>query len=259
MKTILIIGIGAGDPEHVTVQAINALNRADAFFLLDKGPAKVKLGALRREIIDRYVAKDRVRRFVDATNPEREREGDYLAGVADLNTRKRQVFERLIGEELKDGETGAFLVWGDPSLYDSTIRIVEEIEAAGGRRFDWEVFPGITSLQALTARHRTTLNTIGGAVTVTPGRRLQGFAEGVDSVAVMLDAENAYRRLEAEDDVEIFWGAYVGTPDEILIKGRLRDVADEIERTRTEARRANGWIMDSYLMRRPRAAPSDDE
>ena len=28
MKTLLLIGIGAGNPEHITVQAINALNRA---------------------------------------------------------------------------------------------------------------------------------------------------------------------------------------------------------------------------------------
>ena len=37
MKKILIIGIGAGDPDYMTVQAINALNRADVFFVMDKG------------------------------------------------------------------------------------------------------------------------------------------------------------------------------------------------------------------------------
>ncbi|MEA2926682.1 MAG: precorrin-6A synthase, partial [Alphaproteobacteria bacterium] len=35
MRKILIIGIGAGDPEYVTVQAVNALNRVDAFFIPD--------------------------------------------------------------------------------------------------------------------------------------------------------------------------------------------------------------------------------
>jgi len=37
-----------------------------------------------------------------------------------------------------------------------------------------------------------------------------------------------------------------------LISGKLKDVAGEIERTRAEARLANGWIMDSYLLRRGR-------
>ena len=28
MKNVLVVGIGAGNPEHMTVQAINALNQA---------------------------------------------------------------------------------------------------------------------------------------------------------------------------------------------------------------------------------------
>ena len=257
-KTILIIGIGAGDPDHLTIQAAKALNRVDAVFLMDKGPAKEKLIALRKEICRRHIV-DRPYRFVDATNPERERNGDYRAAVSDLNARKQAVFERLIGQELKEGECGAFLVWGDPSLYDSTIRIIEAIAASGRHAFDWEVIPGVTSLQALTAKHRTTLNTISGAVAVTPGRRLaEQFAGAAESVAVMLDAENAFLTLPEADDVEIFWGAYVGTPDEILISGKLSDVADEIVRRRAEAREANGWIMDSYLLRRPAAAAEDE-
>jgi precorrin-6A synthase len=71
----------------------------------------------------------------------------------------------------------------------------------------------------------------------------------MDSVVVVLDAENTYKRF-ADQDIDIYWGAYVGTPDEILVAGKLKDVADDIERIRTDARRANGWIMDSYLMRR---------
>ena len=37
MRKLLLIGIGAGDPEQLTVQAINAMNTVDAFFVLDKG------------------------------------------------------------------------------------------------------------------------------------------------------------------------------------------------------------------------------
>lgn len=253
-KTIKIIGIGAGDPDHMTIQAIEAINTVDAFFLMDKGAAKDKLIALRREICRRFIA-DRPHRFVDATSPERERGGDYFSAVEDLNARKQEVFERLIGEELADGECGAFLVWGDPALYDSTIRIVGAIADSGRHKIEWEVIPGISSIQALTAKHRTTLNRIGRPVEITTGRRLaQGFPVDADSVVVMLDAENAFMTLAKDDDeFEIFWGAYVGTPDEILVAGRLKDVAAEIERVRAEARAANGWIMDSYLIRKVEA------
>jgi len=53
MKKILIIGIGAGDPDYVTMQAVNALNQVDVFFLLDKGASKAKLIELRKEICRR--------------------------------------------------------------------------------------------------------------------------------------------------------------------------------------------------------------
>jgi precorrin-6A synthase len=250
MKKILIIGIGAGNPEYITIQAVKALNRTDVFFLMDKGQSKEKLNLLRSEILERYIDEADYR-VVEALNPERERgEGDYLKAVDDLNSEKQRTFEQLIGEELADGECGAFLVWGDPSLYDSTIRILDDILHCGRHVFDYEVIPGITSVQALTARHKVALNNIGQAVEITTGRRLaQGYPENVDSVVVMLDAQDSYRTV-TDRELDIYWGAYLGTPDEILISGKLKDVADEIERTRKAARKANGWIMDTYLLKR---------
>ncbi|HEY7077821.1 MAG TPA: SAM-dependent methyltransferase [Solirubrobacteraceae bacterium] len=55
MRKLLLIGIGAGDPEHVTVQAINAMNEADVFFVVEKPGERRDLVELRREILARYV------------------------------------------------------------------------------------------------------------------------------------------------------------------------------------------------------------
>jgi precorrin-6A synthase len=52
------------------------------------------------------------------------------------------------------------------------------------------------------------------------------------------------------DGVEIYWGAYLGTPDEILLSGPLAEVADEIARVRAAARERKGWMFDTYLLRR---------
>ena len=46
MRKMLIIGIGAGDPDYITVQAINALNQVDVFFVIDKGEEKDDLVVL---------------------------------------------------------------------------------------------------------------------------------------------------------------------------------------------------------------------
>lgn len=251
MKTILVIGIGAGDPDYLTVQAVKALNRVDVFFLMDKGSAKSKLRGLREEICRRHIAPGRSPRFVEAPSPPRDtRPADYLGCVDELNAAKQDVFERMIADDMTDGETAGILVWGDPMLYDSTIRNIEAIAATGRHAIDWEVVPGITAVQALAARHRIPLNRIGEPVLLTTGRRIAaGFPEGVTSAVVLLDGEDTYRRF-ATDEFDIHWGAYLGTPDEILVSGRTADVADEIHRRRHEARARNGWIMDTYLIRK---------
>jgi precorrin-6A synthase len=251
MKKILVIGIGAGNPDYITMQAVKALNRVNVFFLMDKGRSKDKLIDLRREICERYISHDNYH-FVEAQSPERERgDVDYTSSVDDLNLAKQRTFEHLINEQMADGQCGGFLVWGDPALYDSTLRILQAILASGTCVFEFEVIPGITSVQALAAQHKVTLNQIGRSVEITTGRRLAtGQVSDADSLAVMLDAQDAYQQV-ADQDTQIYWGAYLGTPDEILISGKLRDVADEIKRVRRAARLANGWIMDTYLLRKP--------
>jgi precorrin-6A synthase len=250
MKTILIIGIGPGDPRQVTIEAIEALNRVDVFFVLEKGSLKRDMVALRLEILRRYV-EDHPYRVVEARSPPRERApADYVACVDDLNRDKQAAFQRMIDSELGEGQCGGILAWGDPALYDSTIRNVEALARKPGQALRYEVIPGISSLQILAARHRTTLNRIGQPVLITTGRRLkEGWPDGADSVVVMLDGEETYNRF-ADQEVEIFWGAYLGTSDEILVAGHLKDAAAKINRLRRDARAAHGWIMDTYLMRR---------
>src|ERR1700733_344164 len=250
MRKVLIIGIGAGNPDYVTVQAINALNQVDVFFIPDKGTEKEALHRLRLDICERYI-KDRNYRLADFKVPERSKDSaDYKTNVEDWHSRIEQNYEKLLKEELGDGECGAFLVWGDPTLYDSTLRIIDKIQSKGGFALEYEVIPGISSVQALAARHRIALNRIGEAIHITTGRKLQeGFPDNADSVVVLLDGEQSFKKIDGSD-VDIYWGAYLGTADEILVSGRLSDVAGDIETVRTEARRENGWIMDTYLLRR---------
>ena len=240
MKTILIVGIGAGNTEHLTVQAINALNRADVLFVPDKGTSKADLADLRREIIARYVTNP-ASRTVGYSVPKRDASNpDYGAGVHDWHEALAGIFNRLL-DDVPDNGAAAFLVWGDPSLYDSTIRIVEKLRG----QYAVEIIPGITSIQALTAAHGIALNRIGEPVHITTGRRL---GEVTADTVVMLDGQTAFA--EADPDLDIFWGAYLGTPDEITIAGRLGAVRQQIVETRKAAREKHGWIMDTYLLRK---------
>lgn len=244
MLEIVVIGIGTGNPDHMTVEAIRALNGADLVLVPRKGTAKADLAGLRREICERFL-ENPATRIVEFDMPLRQTAGGYRAGVdawhREIAARYRTLLEPEAG-------TVALLVWGDPSLYDSTLRVLDLL-AEGGLAFRRRVVPGVTSIQVLAARHCIPLNTVGGPVHVTTARRLADAPPDADSVVVMLDGDAAFRNVDP-DGVTIYWGAYLGMPNEIVISGPLSEVADRIVEARAEARAANGWVMDTYLLRR---------
>ena len=253
MRRLLVIGIGAGDPDYLTIQAIKALNRVDVIFVIDKGREKAELVQLRAVICDRYI-ENATYRTVEIEDPPRDRRAAaYRPAVEEWRRERANRVEAAILEELGEDECGAFLVWGDPSLYDSTLAVVEEIVRRGNVAIDYDVIPGISSVQALAARHKVTLNRVGEAIQITTGRRLltRGLPADAENVVVMLDAECSFKGVPS-DDLVIYWGAYLGTDDEVLCAGPLAAVGDDIERARREARERHGWIMDTYLLRRRR-------
>jgi precorrin-6A synthase len=250
MRKVFVIGIGAGHPEQITMQAIRAMNSVDVFFVLDKGAAIADLVQFRKDICERYVT-ERAYRVVEVQDPPRDRASEaYRPAVAAWHAQRAETYAMSIRDGLGTDECGAFLVWGDPSLYDSTLRILDQVLANGVVAFEYEVIPGVTSIQSLAARHRLPLNGIGEGILITTGRRLaEDWARGIDNVLVMLDGGCAFARLDPAN-VEIYWGAYLGTPDEITLSGPLGEVGELIRLTRERARANKGWMMDTYLLRR---------
>lgn len=247
MRKVAIIGIGAGNPDYLTLQAIGAIGRTDVFFIPDKGEEKAALNAVRGEMLARHAGAQH--RLAEFAVPERGTTPTYAEGVKTWRAALRESYRALIENGLLDGETGAFLVWGDPALYDGTIGILDDLRE-GGLAVEVEIIAGISAPQALCARHGIPLNRVGETITITTARRvLAGEADGLTSFIVMLDSEAAWKRF-ADEDAEIFWGAYLGMGEEILVAGKINKVADEIERVRREARERNGWVMDTYLVRR---------
>ncbi|PSR67912.1 precorrin-6A synthase (deacetylating) [Nocardia sp. MDA0666] len=248
MRMLYVIGIGAGDPRQVTVQAVEAIRQVDTFFVIGKGETKRELTEVRSAILAGHAAPEH--RVVSIADPPRERtvEGaaDYREVVEDWHRRRAE----LLAEAFDATEgVGGILVWGDPSLYDSTLRMVQRVLDAG-TRFEYTVIPGVTSAQALAAAHRIVLHEIGEPVHITTGRRLRTEGVAADgSTLVMLDGECSFTQVPG-DDLHIWWGAYLGMPDETLIEGPLRAVEDRIVRRRNELREAKGWVMDIYLLRR---------
>ena len=259
MRELLVIGMGPGHPDQITVQAVRALNRVDVFFRIDKGDAKSGLNAVRDEILRRHVTRPGYR-VVEIPEPPRDRSApDYQGAVTDWHEARAELIETAIADELGQDGVGAFLVWGDPSVYDSPLRIIDRILARGVVPFEYTVIPGVTSVQALAAAHRIPLNRIGEPIHITPARRIaDGLPEGLDSAVVMLDSGFTAAGF-GDPALTVFWGAYLSTPDETLIRGPLPEVAEEITKARAGLRARHGWIMDTYLLRRePRNRDDSD-
>jgi precorrin-6A synthase len=245
VKRLTLIGIGSGDPDQVTVQAVHAIEAFDVLFVVTKDGADELVG-IRREIVARHRSGGDFR-TVELADPPRpwSEAPDYRAAVARWREQRAALWQDAIDLELHDGEAGAFLVWGDPSLYESTLAVVSGLAGV-----EYEVIPGVSSVHQLTARHRIPLNRVGRAVQISPARLLRdGLPATVDDVVVMLDAGTTFAELDPEG-IDIYWGAYLGTPDELLVAGPLAEVRDEIARTREAAKARKGWIFDIYLLRR---------
>ena len=252
MIELALVGIGTGHPDHLTRQGIAALNAADLILIPRKGSDKADLAELRESICasvvtrpaTRIVAFDMPRR--DANDP------DYEGAVNRWHDAIADAWFAAIGTHLPQGGRMALLVWGDPSLYDSSLRIADRLAARLALRV--MVVPGITALQALTAAHAIPLNEINGPVTITTGRRLSrfGWPASANTVAVMLDGDGAFRQLDPRG-LRIWWGAYLGMPQQLLASGPLAEVAGPLWARRAAAREAQGWIMDTYLLRRAAA------
>lgn len=252
-RTVLLIGIGAGDPGFLTLEAVDAIRVLDVLFIVPKEHAVPELVEAHRSLVD-HVRGDAASplRVVELTEPERPWTDSprYQEVVDDWRQRREEVWAGAIGRELEPGQTGAFLSWGDPSVYESTLTNLREIEGRGLAEFSFRVLPGISSIHALTARHKISLNRQGQAVRITPARLLaNGLPPGVDDVVVLHDSDAAFAKLQSER-VVIYWGAYLGTPDELLISGPLSEVREQIATTRAEALERKGWILDAYLLRR---------
>jgi precorrin-6A synthase len=252
-KRVRVIGVGPGDPDQVTIEAVRALREVAYFVVTDKsgrGGMPDPLVNARERLLDRHLEAEPV--IVRVDDPERERRPDrtatqeeYDAAVARWHEERQTAYEQALLSW--EGDAG-FLVWGDPAFYDSTIRILQSLQERGRLELELDVIPGISSIQLLAARHRIVLHEVGQALHVTSGRRLrEALAQGQDNIVVML---NRVIELEGLEDWTIWWGANLGTASEALVAGRVGDVLPAIDEARERVRATAGWVMDIFLLRR---------
>ncbi|MBO9522314.1 MAG: precorrin-6A synthase (deacetylating) [Nocardioidaceae bacterium] len=240
-RRIRVVGIGSGDPAQLTPAASAALSSV-AFVVAAAKSEDDPLLDVRRALCAAAGIP-----LVAVRDPERDRADpkDYPAAVRNWHDARVEAYAAVL--EQNPGDVG-FLVWGDPSLYDSTLRIVGRL--ADRLEASYDVVPGLSAPTLLAAAHRIVLHPVGKPVLVTTGRRLAAeVAAGHENLVVMLDGGLTCLDLESPRAWWIWWGANLGTETERLVSGRLDEVAGELREQRAAAKADAGWVMDTYLLR----------
>ena len=249
MIDLSLVGIGMGNPDHLTAQAVGALQSADLILIPEKGDEKSDLADLRMVICEKFLSPvPKIARFrLPVRDPK---ESSYLKRVTDWHAQIAILWSNEIFKHCPNGGRIALMIWGDPSLYDSSIRIANRL-IAQEQQVSINVVPGLTSVQLLTAAHKIPLNTLAEPVMIMTGRNLRdkGWPNTVKSAVVMLDGDCSFDQLNGKD-FTIWWGAFLGMPEQILASGPLHQCCEDIKKLRANARAQHGWIMDSYLLRK---------
>ena len=245
MIKIFLIGIGTGNPNHLTLEAVNILNKMDLILIPKKNNGKEDLYRVRKHICNSVITNRKIE-IKQYKVPERLEKSDYFNSVSTWHKKISKNIHKIINEfEIINPKLG-FLIWGDPGLYDSSIRIISNMDI----NFKLRIISGISSIQELTSSHLISLNDIADSVLITTGRKLdENMFVDNKKVFVLLDGKCSFQNLNI-DKFYIWWGAYLGMKKQILIKGILKDVIKKIIFERAKARRVNGWIMDSYLLKK---------
>jgi len=242
VKKVYLIGMGPGNLKYLTLEAVDLIKRLPLFLIPLKSSKKTYLTEKRKEILYK-IRKDRNFKIVEIPFPERKRSFQYKEAVTSWRRKKTEILTEVLQKE--STEEAGFIIWGDPSIYDGHIEIFKDVQKQIPIKF--EIIPGISAFQILSAKHKIPLTRIAGSLLFTTPRGLKKFSEIKENTVVFLDNYESYRKFN-QKDLKIYWGAYLGTEKEVLLSGKLSEVKEKIIELRRRLRKENGWIMEIYFL-----------
>ena len=242
VKKVYLIGMGPGNLKYLTLEAVDLIKRLPLFLIPLKSSKKTYLTEKRKEILYK-IRKDQNFKIVEIPFPERKRSFQYKEAVISWRRKKAEILIKVLQKESTE-EVG-FIIWGDPSIYDGHIEIFKDVQKQ--IPIEFEIIPGISAFQILSAKHKIPLTKIAGSLLFTTPRGLKKFSEIKENTVVFLDNYESYRKFN-QKDLKIYWGAYLGTEKEVLLSGRLSEVKEKIIELRRKLRKENGWIMEIYFL-----------
>ncbi len=172
------IGCGPGDPELLTIKALDRLKDADIIFgpTSREGKPSIAIG-----IVERYINREHqtVRTLVFPMKKDKE----SLVGYWKKNASE-------IADSVYSGKNVVYLTVGDPSLYSTWAYVFKELRETFSD-IEIEIIPGITSMFSFAAEAKLSLAEGEQTVGIIPAcydiERVRNTASTCDTVIFLKD------------------------------------------------------------------------
>jgi precorrin-2/cobalt-factor-2 C20-methyltransferase len=219
--TLYCVGCGPGDPDLLTLKAINIIKNADVIYT---PTARENKPSVALSIVEKFLAKEtEIRQLVFPMVKDYEKLREHWKSNA-----------KEIADAVRNGKKAVYLTVGDPSLYSTWIYIHKEMFKTH-KDIEIEIVPGITSIFSFSAEIKTPIGEGEEIIGIIPAcynlDRLKIAAECCDTLVFLKDGRyfnnviDILMRSSFPEDSDIFIAEDVSTDNETLQKRKLVDVA----------------------------------
>lgn len=220
-STLYCVGCGPGDPDLLTLKAINIIKNAEVIYT---PTARENKPSVALSIVEKFLAeKTEIRQLVFPMVKDYEKLREHWKTNA-----------KEIADAVRNGKKAVYLTVGDPSLYSTWIYIHREM-CKNYRDIEIEIVPGITSIFSFSAEIKTPIGEGEEIIGIIPAcynlDRLKIAAECCDTLVFLKDGRYFNNVIDIlmessfPEDSDVFIAQDVSTDNETLQKRKLVDVA----------------------------------
>jgi precorrin-2/cobalt-factor-2 C20-methyltransferase len=219
-KKLYCIGCGPGDPDLLTLKAINIIKNADVIYTPTAREGKPSVAL---SIVEKFLKEDtEIHQLI-------------FPMVKDFDKLKENWKNNgiEITNSVRNGKNTVYLTVGDPSLYSTWIYIYKEI-INSHKDIEVEIIPGITSIFSFSAEIKTPIGEGEEIIGIIPAcynlDRLKIAAQCCDTLVFLKDGRYFNSVIEIlmnsgfPEDSDIFIAQDVSTNSEVLQKKKLSEL-----------------------------------
>ncbi|HJY15739.1 MAG: precorrin-2 C(20)-methyltransferase [Nitrososphaeraceae archaeon] len=217
---LFCVGCGPGDPELLTIRALNLITEADVIFV---PTSKLDKPSIALSIVAKYIKETtKIINLVFPMVKDKDSLKDYW---------KKNTLE--ISQMVRTGKKTLYLTVGDPSLYSTWIYIHRELKK-NHKDIEIEIIPGITSIFAFAAESKLSLVEGNEHLSIVPAcydlNKVKNTVKASDTIVFLKDGryfDNVIEMLSDSgfgEETQIAIAQDVSTKENILEIKHLKDL-----------------------------------